>query len=119
MHQKDLGLRLKLLRLDHKFTQLELAGMLSISRSAYISYETGRTAPSIETLISLSTIYDVNLLEELNIPSQIRFNDYKRVISNLDRHELFSFLEAYSELSQESREKVITLIKLLPKGGDN
>lgn len=119
MHQKDFGLRLKLLRLERKFTQLELANMLSISRSAYINYETGRTVPSIETLISLSTIYDVNLLEELNIPTQIRLNDYKRVMSKLDRHELFSFLDAYSELSQKSREKVITLIKLLPKGGDN
>ncbi|MBQ8317264.1 MAG: helix-turn-helix transcriptional regulator [Lachnospiraceae bacterium] len=118
MTQKDLGLRLKLLRLDHKLTQTKLADMLSISRSAYVNYETGRTTPSIDTLIGLSSIYNINLLEEFNFNSQIRFSDCKKAMSNLDRQELFSLLEAYSELSQNSREKIIALVKVLPKGGD-
>jgi len=55
--------RLKALRQSKDLTQEQLARKLSIDRSTYFYYETGKTQPNIKYLIKLSTIFDVSVDE--------------------------------------------------------
>lgn len=49
--------RLKQLRKQSGLTQKEMANKLNIQRVTYSHYETGRSQPSIDTLIILSSIF--------------------------------------------------------------
>lgn len=61
--KKSLGLRIRELRKSRKMTQEQLAELVGIG-TANISYiETGRFAPSVETLAKLSEILEVPLHE--------------------------------------------------------
>ena len=56
---KLLGSRLRAQRVKFGITQQEVADMLKVDRSTYSYYETGRTAPSIESLYNLSVAFGV------------------------------------------------------------
>lgn len=51
---------LKYLRQINRMTQGEVADAISVNRSTYTSYETGRREPSNETLISLAKVFNVS-----------------------------------------------------------
>lgn len=51
--------RLKSLRMHHNLTQQEVADKINVERSTYAYYESGKTVPSIDTLLTLSEVYDV------------------------------------------------------------
>ncbi len=51
--QQIFGARLALLRASHGMSQEQVAGVLSVSRSTYSYYESGKCAPSLDTLRSL------------------------------------------------------------------
>lgn len=53
--------RLKKERKQHGLTQEDIAKVLGIDRTTYTFYETGKTSPSISTLITLSNIYNCTL----------------------------------------------------------
>lgn len=53
--------RLKTLRKQSRLTQKEMAIKLNIQRVTYSHYETGRSQPSIDTLIILATIFDCSI----------------------------------------------------------
>ncbi|MDF2534114.1 MAG: hypothetical protein K0R18_271 [Bacillales bacterium] len=53
--------RLKLLRKQTRLTQKEMANKLNIQRVTYSHYETGRSQPSIDTLIILSSIFSCSI----------------------------------------------------------
>lgn len=53
--------RLKELRVEKGFTQKEIAIKLSLTQQTYSDYETGRTDPDIETLISMGDILEVSI----------------------------------------------------------
>ncbi|MBS7183565.1 MAG: helix-turn-helix transcriptional regulator [Eubacterium sp.] len=55
---KDLPEKLRLLRLEKKYTQKELAKLLDVSPSIVSGYETGERTPSLENLKALATLYD-------------------------------------------------------------
>jgi len=52
---------LKYLRTENGISQQELADILSLPRSSISDYERGRTEPSIENLIKISTRFDVKI----------------------------------------------------------
>lgn len=52
---------LKVLRNKQQLTQFELSKKLKLDRATYASYETGRTCPSIPTLINLADIFNVTV----------------------------------------------------------
>jgi len=56
-----MGERLKQLRLQRKISQEEVARTIGITRSAYSHYEINNRQPVYETLIKLSTFYEVSL----------------------------------------------------------
>lgn len=53
--------RLKELRQSKNLTQQKIARLLCVDRSTYSYYETGKTQPSLQTLLQLSDFYDVSL----------------------------------------------------------
>ncbi len=52
---------LKMLRLNNKMTQKQVAEFLNIDRSTYSYYETGKTQPNVDTLVKLCCIFDVSM----------------------------------------------------------
>lgn len=53
--------RMRKLRRWNGYTQAEIAAALSIHRSTYTYYETGKTRPTLETLTLLTRFYGVPL----------------------------------------------------------
>ncbi len=52
---------LKMLRLNNRMTQKQVADLLNIDRSTYTYYETGKIKPSVDTLVKLCCIFDVSM----------------------------------------------------------
>ena len=53
------GITLKALRLQHNFTQAQLAQKLDLTKSVISAYETGLRLPSYDILIAISKIFNV------------------------------------------------------------
>ena len=65
-----------------KVSQDELAGRLKISPSAYRKLEQGKSEPSVKELHALAAALDIPLrylLEDVKIPSSVRFRSNKKV----------------------------------------
>ena len=59
------------LRKKHKLTQDELAEKLFVTRQAVSRWESGETTPNIETLKSLSALFDVSINTLLGSPRKL------------------------------------------------
>lgn len=55
----DIGSRLKALRTERGLTQAEIASALHVSRQTIISWEQGKTTPDAQSLLMLSTLYNL------------------------------------------------------------
>lgn len=53
--------RLKWMRCYHDFKQREIADIMHLNRSTYAYYETGKTEPSLGTLMRLARFYSVSV----------------------------------------------------------
>lgn len=118
MNQQDFGLRLKELRKAHGITQSQLSDKLGISRQAYVNYETGRTFPPTDVVAKLSQIYGIDLMEILYNHTTLTYTQSQCIMIAPHREDFFSMLESYSKLSPLSKKRIINLISLLSKGGD-
>lgn len=56
----DFGNTLKILRLQNKFTQAELAKKLGLTKSVISAYENGLRLPSYDVLIHIARIFNVS-----------------------------------------------------------
>lgn len=61
MNAENIGKYLKELRINHKFTQEELAKKLHITRQAISSWENGRFIPDIEKIYDLANLYNLKI----------------------------------------------------------
>ena len=57
---KQIGMRLKDLRVKHNLTQREVANILNITSSTYSIYENGKLVLSFSKLIALAKFYNVS-----------------------------------------------------------
>lgn len=64
-NRKELGINLKLARRQAKITQTMASSSIGLNRSCLAHYELGKNLPSIFTLIKLSEIYNIELLNLL------------------------------------------------------
>ncbi|MBQ4573371.1 MAG: helix-turn-helix transcriptional regulator [Clostridia bacterium] len=55
----DVGYKLKIIRLQNNLKQQHIADVLGITRSAYCSYEIGRRAVDLDTLVKISKFYNL------------------------------------------------------------
>ena len=60
-----LGKNLKKLRYQCGLTQKQVADLLSVDRSTYTYYETGRTRPDVNMIVKIAKIYKVSCDELL------------------------------------------------------
>ncbi|AQW21475.1 transcriptional regulator [Lentilactobacillus curieae] len=70
----QIGKKIKFYRTSMGITQTQLAEKINLSRKTVSSWETGRSLPDLQSLVSLSNIFDVPL-DNLIKDSQI-INDY-------------------------------------------
>lgn len=66
-NMKQLGMNLKRARESTELTQEKVGWAIGLNRSSLAYYELGRTIPTIFTLIKLSKIYNVDLLDLVTI----------------------------------------------------
>ena len=57
----SVAIRIKIARKECKLTQQQVADVLGIDRSTYSYYELGTFNPSVEILVKLASIYNVEL----------------------------------------------------------
>lgn len=57
---RDIGANIRILRMQRKITQEELAQQLFITRQAVSSYETGRTHPDIDMLVKIAEVLETD-----------------------------------------------------------
>lgn len=67
--------KLKILRIQNRYTQTEVAKASGVSRQAYIKYETGEVEPPLFVLRNLSEFYQVSI-EVLTGTDFSKKNDY-------------------------------------------
>ena len=102
---------LKKLRENCGYTQQQVAAALSIERSTYTYYETGKTTPDINTIIKLSKIFNVSyidIFEEEEKHPQHSFSD----VAEYEHSNLKNIVYIY-ELSKLEK-SLISLFRLLP-----
>lgn len=56
-----LGKRLRELRTENNYTQIQVASKLGVSREAYSYYENGKKQPSINSLTILADLYKTSI----------------------------------------------------------
>lgn len=57
----DFGKRLRLLRLQHKFSQNDLAKEFKISSATLSQYENGKRLPDLNTVIKIANFFNVSI----------------------------------------------------------
>ena len=72
MSEKDIGARMKMYRIAHNMTQLDLAAPLSISRQTLSTYETGVRIPDIYTLWAMADIFQISVDELIGRKSAVK-----------------------------------------------
>lgn len=65
MDRKEIAQNIKRLRENSGYTQQQVADVLNVDRSTYAYYELGKILPSIETIYSLSRVFNVHYSELL------------------------------------------------------
>ena len=100
--RKGLGLRIKQLRKQYKWTQKELAAKIDVRFPQLNKYESGLHAPPVEKLVKIAEVFDttVDFLLTGNRSEQ-------RPLHNLRLLERFQALE---DFNAEDQEAVIKLI---------
>ncbi len=61
--KKAISINIKRVRLERNYTQEYLGQRLSISQNAYSKIEMGRTSVTIEKLLGIADILEVNIME--------------------------------------------------------
>ena len=116
--QQVFGTRLALLRASHGMSQEQVANVLNLSRSTYAYYESGKCAPSLDTLRSLIRLFcptSPNFLllldnhpEETNLPDVL--HDGEVIDENCcisvdeltkDEKQILAFYRVFSEAQKK------------------
>ena len=102
---------LKWLRENIGYTQQQVADALSIERSTYAYYETGKTNPDINTIIKLSKIFNVSYTDIFEQEERRQDGKFSDVEDN--RYYLTKGLSHIYELSKKEK-TLIGLYRVLP-----
>lgn len=66
MPNMQLAKNLRTLRKQHHLNQTHLSSILNISRQAYSNYENSKRTPDLDSLIHLTTLYNITLDQLVN-----------------------------------------------------
>lgn len=95
-------------RTRKKISQVNLATKIGVSQETVSAYESGKSFPSVATLMKLCDIFDVSadfLLDRTSVEAPVE----KLIVGNLDSKEL-ELISAYRELDPSKRERAIGVI---------
>lgn len=93
---------LRLLRQSNGWSQREMAERLHLDRSSYAYYETGKTRPDYETLVSIAKLYRVSvdfLLGE-EAPFSSTKQEFIQQFLSMSREEQARLLRALEDLAE-------------------
>lgn len=104
-----LGKRLKELREERKYLQIDIANMLGVSRSTYTQYETGKSEPDFSTVSKLTEIFNVSM-DYLFGKTDIRnYDDIETIAAHHDgedwSEEELADIEKFKEFVRMRREQ--------------
>lgn len=105
----DLGKRLRLLRLRHKFSQNDLAKEFKISSVTLSQYENGKRLPDLNTLIKFANFFNVSL------DYLVCRTDYDYKIDNVEVYELKFNKDITEILGYKNVELIYKLQNLEPE----
>ncbi len=112
----DVGNRLKIIRQQNNLTQQQIADVLGITRSTYCSYEIGRRAVDLNTILNLARFYnlpvDIFLQDGLDTES-VAEDNYEndsdtKFLSQLSRDEI-ALIVKYRMMSKEDKKEIKNL----------
>ena len=110
--------QLKVIRLENKLKQYQVADALGISRSTYCSYETGRRSIDLDMLVDLSKFYNLPIelfLKELKVDMICEDDSYERennmkFLSQLSSDEI-ALIAKYRAMSKEDKREITDLAR--------
>lgn len=120
--------RLREFRTASEYTQQDVAVYLSITRQGYAHYESGRRDPDLETLIKLSELYQVSILDfitpssnELSPPILREDMNYGEAEDGLEKIVFLTpdekmLLRFYKDLTPSEKKEILSLLKIKVKG---
>lgn len=100
--------RLKKLRKEAGFTQVEISEKLGLRQSAYSKYERGTGKPLNANLEKLASIFDVSvsyLLGETDVRLSSDFMEQMANLSETEQEEVLKFLQKQRNNTSTSQEK--------------
>lgn len=104
-----IGENIKNIREGKSYTQKQFAKALNITSSCISKYETGRSQPSIDTLIEMSKLLDVSLdylvgRNNLSFDYELLSKDYVKDI------DCFDLLNMLLQLNSENRNLIVDIL---------
>lgn len=103
--KKDIGERLKSTREKRDIKQNRVAKIIGVHNSTLNKYESGEREPDNETLLKLSSLYDVSVEWILTGENRDTSLDEKSKL----------LLEGFDKLSKKDQEIISNLIQRMPK----
>lgn len=104
----EIGGRLRTARVEKGMTQADVASAMNIAQSQYGKVETGKVIPSLKTLIKAAEVLGTNL-NKLVYGS----DNFTGVEINLKDKNLIERVNIISQLSEEDRSLAIQLLDLI------
>lgn len=96
------------IRTKKKMSQINLSVKLGVSQETISAYESGKSFPSVNTLLKLCEIFNVSadyLLDKTNIPTTVN----NLLIDNLNAKEL-EIIALYRKIPANKKERAIGLM---------
>jgi len=91
----DFGNRLKTLRIQNSYTQVQLAQKLGVTKSVISAYENGLRMPSYDILIMISKVFKVSTDYLLGLENKKEID-----LSGLTEHEISALLNLIKAMKQ-------------------
>ena len=91
----DFGNRLKTLRIQNSYTQVQLAQKLGVTKSVISAYENGLRMPSYDILINISKVFKVSTDYLLGLENKREID-----LSGLTEYEITALLNLIKAMKQ-------------------
>ncbi len=110
-----IGLRIRSVRESKGYSQEYMAEMLDISQSCYANLESGKSGLSVERLLAITEILELNVVQLFADHQQKDFKDASVASKDRKTQDGFSpeIKQVYDQLISELREEVIFLRDLV------
>lgn len=103
--------RLKTLRINSNLTQEQLGILLHLTKSSVSNYENEKRMLSIETLISISNLYNVDINYLVGLEKIIKINDKEVVRMSTEEYELIQQIKKHKKLYYDLMNNMNNTIK--------